>query len=195
MPLEEAIFSRRSVRTFLADPVPKEVVERVLQAGIAAPSALNSQPWRFIVATGSTRDEFVKIIRKFPAYLADIVALVRGESSFDVDDEKVTSFADDLGGAPVIIFATIPKKTNQYAKRLDLIGCASAIQNMQLIAWSLGLGSVCLATGIWVESEIAQALELKDSEIASIMVLGYRESDPQAPAKTRQDTVITWLDT
>ena len=45
----ETIRNRRSVRQFTSDPVTQEQVEKLLEAGIMAPSAMNKQPWHFIV--------------------------------------------------------------------------------------------------------------------------------------------------
>jgi len=45
----EAIRKRRSIRAYDAKPVPRELVNTVIEAGNEAPSAMNSQPWRFVV--------------------------------------------------------------------------------------------------------------------------------------------------
>jgi len=45
----EAIFTRRSVRDFTHDPVSQEEIEKLLKAGMQAPSAGNEQPWHFVV--------------------------------------------------------------------------------------------------------------------------------------------------
>lgn len=50
------IRERRSIRKYLERPVPKYMVEEILQAGLLAPSSKNRQPWRFIVATGAAKD-------------------------------------------------------------------------------------------------------------------------------------------
>ena len=47
----EAILSRHSVRQFTGEAVPEAVIDTLLRAGMAAPSAVNVQPWSFIVAT------------------------------------------------------------------------------------------------------------------------------------------------
>ncbi|WP_395665804.1 nitroreductase family protein [Methylocella sp.] len=51
----EAISGRRSVRGFLAEPVPRETLEKILTVAARAPSATNTQPWRVRVLTGATR--------------------------------------------------------------------------------------------------------------------------------------------
>lgn len=196
MELEETIFSRRTVRVFSPEPVPKEILERVVNAGIASPSPLNSQPWHFTVVTGKTRDDLVKIIRKFPAYLADVLALYPREAQ-QIEDvqakikEYITEFAKNIGGAPAIILVTIPKKTNKYAHKIDLIATAAAIQNIQLTAWSLGLGTVCLTSALWIESEIMAYLGLKDLELVTVIPIGYRKLDPK-PTLRKHDAV-TWI--
>ena len=45
----EAIRKRRSVRSYESKPVPKDIIKMIIEAGNEAPSAMNSQPWRFVV--------------------------------------------------------------------------------------------------------------------------------------------------
>lgn len=51
MEVFETILRRRSVRSYLPDPVPQEKLRRILEAGRLSPSAMNKQPWHFIVVT------------------------------------------------------------------------------------------------------------------------------------------------
>lgn len=188
--LEEAIFTRRTVREFQPKPVPRDILEKVIEAGATAPSALNSQPWRFMVVAGEKRDELVKILRKFPAYLADILALYPKEAEY-ISEESITDFAKDLGRAPVVVIVYMAKKRNDYAHRIDLLGCGAAIQNMQLTAWSLGLGSVCLTSTLWIESEIMVHLGLKDFELVTVLPMGYPVAEPTVIP--RNPDVTTWI--
>lgn len=45
----EAIKKRRSVRSYESKPIPKDIINMIIEAGNEAPSAMNSQPWRFVV--------------------------------------------------------------------------------------------------------------------------------------------------
>ena len=54
--VEAAISSRRSVRAFRPDPVPRETVERLLEVSARAPSGTNMQPWRVHVLAGAAKD-------------------------------------------------------------------------------------------------------------------------------------------
>lgn len=58
--LEEAILSRRSLRAFKPDPVPRATVERILALASRAPSGTNIQPWKVYVAGGAVRDRLAK---------------------------------------------------------------------------------------------------------------------------------------
>ena len=53
MELIKAIHSRKSIRGYRPDPVPREIVAKVLDAAVRAPSGMNTQPWRFWVAAGA----------------------------------------------------------------------------------------------------------------------------------------------
>ena len=46
------ILNRRSIRSYLPDPIPQETMNTVIQAGLAAPSAMNQQSWHFVVLQG-----------------------------------------------------------------------------------------------------------------------------------------------
>ncbi len=52
MSLSEAMISRKSIRGFLPDPVPREVLERIIELAIQSPSASNAQPWLVAVVSG-----------------------------------------------------------------------------------------------------------------------------------------------
>lgn len=53
--VDEAITSRRSIRAFRPDPVPRETVERILEVASRAPSGTNTQPWQVVVLTGEAK--------------------------------------------------------------------------------------------------------------------------------------------
>ncbi|MGM0584435.1 MAG: nitroreductase [Pseudomonadota bacterium] len=64
MKVSEAVERRISVRAFLPDPVPREVIERVLRRASRAPSGGNLQPWIVTVVTGETLDRFREIVAR-----------------------------------------------------------------------------------------------------------------------------------
>ncbi len=54
-PLAELVRTRRATDAFTSEPMPREELEQILQAGLEAPSSYNLQPWRFVVVRGRTR--------------------------------------------------------------------------------------------------------------------------------------------
>ncbi|MCQ5362804.1 MAG: nitroreductase [Candidatus Verstraetearchaeota archaeon] len=73
----EAIITRRSVRSYMPDPVPREVLERILEAGRLAPSAMNLQPWHFIVVTDKEKRRALSAGR-FARFLAEVPVVIVG---------------------------------------------------------------------------------------------------------------------
>jgi nitroreductase len=74
----EFIFRRRSIRKFLERPVEKEKIELLLKAGMAAPSAVNSQPWEFIVIDDPDRLEELRKILPYGKFIAPAAIAVCG---------------------------------------------------------------------------------------------------------------------
>jgi nitroreductase len=110
----EAIMTRRSIRQFTDEPVTDEEVDLILRAAMAAPSAHNGRPWRFVVV----RD------REVLARLA-----------------KATLFAGPVADAPVGIVVLAERRVSAYAG-FWVIDCAAAIENALVAARAIGLGSV-----------------------------------------------------
>ena len=59
-----AIFTRRSIRKYEITPIPKEIIEEVIKAAQAAPSAKNRQPWKYLVYSGNAKKEILDIFRQ-----------------------------------------------------------------------------------------------------------------------------------
>lgn len=96
------IFQRRSVRSFLPKPVENDKIERILRAGMAAPSAHNRQPWEFIVINGREDREaiagmspYAKMVPAAAALIAVCANLGLGETGNAAD----TWWVQDLSAA------------------------------------------------------------------------------------------------
>jgi nitroreductase len=108
----DVLFRRRSIRNYTARPVEREKVVQLLQAAMAAPTALNIQPWEFIVIDGDTFDRVRRSIPRGGGYNAPMAIVV-------------ASYGD-----------WIPWKDD------GLLDCAAAIENLLIAAPALGLGTV-----------------------------------------------------
>ena len=156
----ELVKRRRSVRKYSAKPVPREAIERCLEAARLAPSACNSQPWHFIVVDNEE--------------LKNAVA----EKAFS-GIHSMNSFA---GAAPVLI-AVITERSNYIARlggyfkniQYCLLDIGIACEHLVLQAEEEGLGTCWL--GWFNESGVKKVLGLpKEKKIDIIISLGYPES-------------------
>jgi nitroreductase len=114
----ETIRTRRSIRSYTAEPVPPEKVDTLLRAAMAAPSANNQRPWRFVIV----RDR---------ATLARLA--------------EATPWATPLRQAPVGIVVFADTSANLFNADLAIVDCGLAAQNLMLAARAEGLGTVWLA--------------------------------------------------
>ena len=75
MEVFEAVQKRKSVRAYDSKPIPKEIMERVLEAAVISPSASNRQPWHFIVVTdqekrkGLSKGQYAKFVHEAPTVI------------------------------------------------------------------------------------------------------------------------------
>jgi len=130
MEAEKAILGRRAVRDYEDKPVPDAVVQKILKAGAMAPSAMDSQPCRFIVITDK------KKIKEFSDKVKDKVGILGFGARFA---ERMKLKEDVIFyGAPLLILIVAEKGSNSGWTKID---CALAAQNMMLRAYDLGLGS------------------------------------------------------
>ena len=98
MDVLEAIKTRRSIRRYKKTPVPREKLEKILDAGRWAPSARNSQPWKFIVLSDAQVKERVAELLAFGKFLAEeplgiAVVVDPGVSSHPVEDGTLAAYS------------------------------------------------------------------------------------------------------
>jgi len=129
MELEECIKGRRSVRAYTEEPVSKEQIKAVLEAGIWAPTGMHREPLRFIVI------EDKKLIK----YVSDETKLLV-QQMMPPQAKKSSTAADIICyNAPMLVFICT-EKDEQWAN-INLLDSVLAAQNMFLKAYELGLGT------------------------------------------------------
>lgn len=139
--LYRAVHERRDVRRYRPDPIPAEVLRRVLEAGHAAPSVGHSQPWRFVLV----RDPAT---RQRASLLADAERLAQAH---DLDPDAARHLLDlQLEGireAPLGVVIACDRRVpaagvlgRRTFSDADVWSCACAIQNIWLAARAEGLG-------------------------------------------------------
>jgi nitroreductase len=155
----QAIQTRRSIRKFKEQAVPEELIQKLLEAAMLAPSARNQQPWHFVVIDDRSILDRVGDINPnaHMAKVAPLGILVCG-------DERL-------------------EKSPGYW----VVDCAAAVENILLAAHALGLGAVW--TGVYPREErmkgLAELIGLPGNVIAhSLVVVGYPGEQP-SPATDR----------
>ena len=91
MEIYDAIHHRRSHRLYKPDLPPREVLERVIEAALWAPSGVNLQAWELTVMAGQVRDDFVALVSRAVQYLGPRLKQTDlPEAVQDQDGQRVT---------------------------------------------------------------------------------------------------------
>ena len=143
MDIFTAIHSRRSIRKFTEPPVDADTVKRLLAAAMAAPSAGNAQPWRFVVVDDRA------MLDKVPSY---------------------SQYAGMAAQAPLGILVCADLSAEKYPGYW-VQDCSAAIQNLLLAVQGLGLGAVW--TGIYPMEDRVAAFRREFSLPEQVMPLGF----------------------
>ena len=157
MDFYDTIRRRLSIRAYRPDPVPDEVLSRILEAGRLAPSAKNIQPWKFIVV----KDDKVR---------QALIPACRNQQF--------------VGAAPVVLCACALEKEawhgmGGYGSAAD-VDIAIALEHMILAAAAEGLGTCWI--GAFLEQEVRKVLVIPEGvRPVALTPLGYpaREARPQ----------------
>ncbi len=155
----EVVETRRSVRKFKPDLVPREFLRKLLEAGRLAPSGSNIQPWRFVVIDDPA---VLDMVRKVSPGYYGVTPLAILLCS---DREK----AYKVGG----------RAARDY---LSIVDCAMAAGYMLLAAQALGLGGCCVRS--FSAPAVKEILDIPEGvEPELILALGYPEERPSRPPK------------
>lgn len=187
MDVFEAIQNRRSHRFYKPDPVPREVLERVVAAALWAPSGTNLQPWDITVMTGKYRDDFVALAS--PAG-EDIAPKLR-ELFDEARVAMVTQFFKNLGGAPVVVAVTVWRDADPFGQEVIIQSGSALMQNLLLAAEAEGLGTCWMSGVLTREKELLKFLGLEDRHLLAITPIGYSAKTP--PVVPRKDRPVRWL--
>lgn len=165
----DAIMTRKSIRSFKPDAVPKSDLVTILNAGRKAPTAGNLQPCHFVVV----QDEATRKKLQKAAFDQELIAQ-----------------------APVIIVVAVePERSSQYGdwgrNYLCHLDGANATENMLLAAHALGYGA-CWVGGL-EGSKVIQALGLpQDFKVISMIPIGKPDEDPEPRPRRTLEDMVRW---
>jgi F420 biosynthesis protein FbiB-like protein len=195
----QVLEERRSVRKFENRPVPRELIERLLRAGIQAPNAHNTQSWRFAVLTDKA-DMIRMADGMFPRYAA---ALCSSGMEADRIAELAEKRRDRLAGAPLAIVCFVAEdELKRYddpdrdrgEHQMAVQSAALAADHILLSAHALGLGGVWICAPMFAPEEVREALDLPGDWLAQgVLLLGYPAEFPEKRARKPLDEVVVWV--
>jgi nitroreductase len=180
----QAIKTRHTVGKVKADSLPRDVIEKLLDAGNDAPNHFKVRPWRFVVLTGDARGK-----------LGDVMAASLRDRQPDLTPEGWDKTRALPLRAPVVIAVGVDKPAEAKIPELENYAAVSAAcQNILLAAHALGLGAVW-RTGEWVrDSKVKEFLGFaEDQHIAGFLYVGYPEAAGEYPPRPSVEDRTVWM--
>jgi nitroreductase len=160
-PILESIFSRRSIRKYTSQPVEPEKIDLLLKAAMAAPTAMNTRPWEFIVVTDPEK-----------------LALFRSR----------LVFANRNAPAAIVVCGNPGLSTNLAAGMFWVQDCSAATENILIAAVGLGLGTVWVGVHP-VEHFVKTVREIMSipKKVTPLCIIYVGYSADEKPARTQYD--------
>jgi len=185
MEFQDVLRGRRAVRDFRPDAIAPQLLRRLAEAGVQAPSAMNEQPWRFSIVTDPAL--LLKMSTLAKAHLNNCVSVLPKPEHFRAVFSDPHFHLFHHAPALVVISADA---ANPWATE----DCALAAGNMMLAAQDLGLGSCWVGFAqAWLNApEGRRLLDIPASHrIVAPIVFGYARSP--APPVSRRAPDIVWV--
>jgi len=183
--LLRTIKDRRNTKSFTAQDVKKSDIELILESGVWAPNHRNTEPWRFVV-----------VDKKSPHKkdISNSMIILQEETSNTTltEDQKINiSLSVDKSPCFIFVFTTIGDNPEMTEENYGAVCCA--IQNMQLLATTMGLG-VGWSTGkISKIKDLNKLLSVDETlKIVGVLSVGYPNSNNE---KSREEftNLTKWL--
>jgi nitroreductase len=185
MDVFEAIHSRHSQGKVRQDPVPRELIEKLLSAAVQAPNHYKVRPWRFFVLTGTALKR-----------LGDVFAASQADRNPDLPSEALDKTRALPLRAPLVIAVAVDKPSEEKVLEIENItAVATACQNILLAAQAEGL-AVKWRTGEWArDKKVKEHFGLSiDQHILSFFYIGYPEFIAEHPPRPSFEDRTVWME-
>jgi nitroreductase len=169
MDVIRAIETRQSIGRVKQDPVPKELIERILESAVHAPNHRLTEPWRFHVFTGKGRGELARA----RAEIARLQSEAEGEAD-ELAAGRISRERKKAFRAPVVIAVICEAGRDEVETLENYAACAAAVQNMQLTAHSLGLATMWRTGAVAYHDHMREFFGLEEGDrIVAHLYVGY----------------------
>lgn len=162
----ENIMTRTSIRQFTDQPVSKDTLDLIVKAGMAAPSAMNAQPWAFVVITDKEVLDSLNVIKPW--------------------------FNLKTATAAIVVCGNLEKTQEGPLQEYWVQDCSAATENILLAAHAYGLGAVWC--GVYPNQEIvpgvSRVLQLPENIIPlNVVTMGYPAENPEPKDKFKTENI------
>ena len=188
MSVLQTIAERRSIFDFQPTAVPRERIERALQAAVWAPNHKLTEPWRFIVVGPEAKDRLGRVYAR----------IKQQDVKVDIDPEALREIGrkaiKKLMRKPSIMAVTCAVSGDAFLDREDYAATCCAIQNIMLAAWEDGIGMQWSTSGLIDDAEALSVLGVdpERERVVGLLYAGYAERVPVSKRKPAAE-LTTWL--
>ncbi len=189
MDVLDAIKTRRSVGKVKQTPIDKELIYKILEAGTWAPNHFHTEPWKFFVMIGEGR-------RKLGMTLVEIAKEEMEDPTTEENLEKLKKQEEKPFRAPVVIaVAAIPSDNPRVLKNEEIAAVHAGIQNMLLVAHSLGLGAIWRTGKPCYHPKVKELFQLSmEDEVLGFIYIGYPDLENLKGRRKPIDEKTVWID-
>jgi nitroreductase len=184
MDVFEAIYNRHSQGKVKPDPLPRKLIERLLDAAVQAPNHYKVRPWRFVVLTGEGRNK-----------LGEVMAASQQERHPDFPPEAFDKCRATALRAPIVIAVGVDKPSESKVLEIENVcAAAAACENLLLAAHAMGLGAKW-RTGEWArDAKVKKFLGFEaDQHIIAFVYIGYPEFVGEYPPRPSFEDRTVWM--
>ncbi|MFH1524192.1 MAG: nitroreductase [Chloroflexota bacterium] len=181
----EAILTRHSIANIKPDPIPRQVIEKLLHAAVQAPNHYKVRPWRFVVITGKSREK-----------LGEVMAQSIKEKTPDLPELALDKERTKPLRSPVLIAVGVDKPSDPRVLEIENVcAAAAAVENLLLAAHAEGLGAKWRTGPAASDPKVKKFLGLEpEQHLIGFIYLGYPEpSSPSADRPGYEDRTV-WMD-
>jgi nitroreductase len=189
MDVFKAITTRRSIGVVKPDPVPTDLIKKILDAGTWAPAHHRTEPWRFFVLTGDARKKLGKTLSSIAEKSMEDTQSEESRKRLEREEQKPLR-------APVIIAVAVePTINSKVLVKEEYAAVNAAIQNMLLATHALGLGAIWRTGKVCYSPEVKQLFGLSNgSEMLGFIYIGYSNMKEIVGKRKHFSEVTKWLD-
>lgn len=188
MELMDAIYHRRAIREFTDEAIGRDTIEKLIEAAIQAPSAMNLQPWAFVVVRD--RAALARMSRQAKAHLLKTIA--KGSPLDRFRESLADPGFDIFYGAPALV-AICARPVDGEPVVHETGDCGLAAQNLMLAAHGMGLGTCWIGLSQpWLDTPDGKAeLGIPGTyTVVAPLILGQPKSFP--PSHGRKKAEVFW---